>query len=109
GDIKIFLLGDLGTANSQLLKFVENVAAIAVHIPSKKFSAVGLTVSVQRSSCQQHDFYLEEGAMVFVDTGVDCVNELDMMRGEDRSAIHETTHGAAGPLTVFIPFPGSGH
>ncbi|KAG5648220.1 hypothetical protein DXG03_006177 [Asterophora parasitica] len=60
GDINVLLLGDPGTAKSQLLKFVE-----------------------------KREFYLEGGAMVLADTGVVCIDEFDKMRDEDRVAIHE--------------------
>lgn len=88
GDINILLVGDPGTAKTQLLKYMAQIAPKGIYTSGKGVSAAGLTAAVVRDK-SSGDFYLEAGALVLADQGIAVVDEIDKMRPEDRVAMHE--------------------
>lgn len=88
GDINVMLLGDPGTAKSQVLKYVEKTAHRAVFATGQGASAVGLTASVRRDPLTS-EWTLEGGALVLADRGTCLIDEFDKMNDQDRTSIHE--------------------
>lgn len=90
GDIHILLVGDPGTAKSQLLRYMSLLAPRSVYTSGKSSSAAGLTASAVRSDeFGEGRWTLEAGALVLADLGVACVDELDKMDTKDRAALHQ--------------------
>jgi len=88
GDIHVLFIGDPGMAKSQLLQAAARIAPRAVYTSGKGSTAAGLTAAVLRDP-KTGEWYLEAGALVLADGGVAIIDEIDKMRNEDRTAIHE--------------------
>lgn len=89
GDIHIFLVGDPGTAKSQLLRYISELAPRGIYASGKASSAAGLTAAAVKDEFGEGRWTLEAGALVLADKGVACVDELDKMSPQDRSSMHE--------------------
>jgi len=87
GDINIFLVGDPGTAKSEMLKFCARIAPRGLYTSGRGSTAAGLTAAVVRD--KTGIMMLEAGAVVLGDQGLVCIDEFDKMKPEDRSALHE--------------------
>ncbi len=90
GDLHMLLIGDPGTGKSQMLQYIQNIAPRSVYTSGKGSSSAGLTAAAVRDDFGDgQQWTLEAGALVLADKGIAAVDELDKMRPEDRSAMHE--------------------
>jgi len=89
GNAHILLIGDPGTAKSQLLTATNNIAPKSIYISGKTTSGVGLTASAVKDEFGEGGWTLKAGALVLSSGGVCMADELDKMDPQDRSALHE--------------------
>jgi len=87
GDLNVLIVGDPGTAKSQLLQYVAKIAPRGLYTSGRGTTAAGLTAAVLRD--KSGGMTLEAGALVLADKGIAAIDEMDKMRTEDRVAIHE--------------------
>lgn len=88
GDIHILLIGDPGVAKSVTLNFMADISPKGRYVVGKSTSGAGLTATVVRDEYLR-GWSLEAGAMVLANRGLVCIDELEKMDPQDRSAMHE--------------------
>ncbi|MBA7595907.1 hypothetical protein ES703_02872 [subsurface metagenome] len=88
GDLHILLIGDPGVAKSATLVFMSRISPKGRYVVGKSASGAGLTATVIRDEYLR-GWSLEAGAMVLANKGLVCIDELEKMDPNDRSAMHE--------------------
>jgi len=88
GDINTFLVGDPGTAKSEMGKAAYRVAPRAFYASGRGSSGAGLTAATIKDNITGV-YMLEPGVTVLADKGLAVIDEFDKMKPEDRSALHE--------------------
>jgi len=88
GDMHILLIGDPGVAKSVTLAFIAEISPKGRYVVGKSASGAGLTATVVRDEYLR-GWSLEAGAMVLANKGIVCIDELEKMDPQDRSAMHE--------------------
>ncbi|MFH0831281.1 MAG: minichromosome maintenance protein MCM [archaeon] len=88
GDMHVLLVGDPGVAKSVMLKFIASIAPKGRYVAGKSTTGAGLTATVVRDEFMR-GWSLEAGAMVLSNRGIVCIDEIEKMEENDRSAMHE--------------------
>ncbi len=88
GDIHILLVGDPGVAKSVTLSFMAKISPKGRYVVGRSASGAGITATVVRDEYLR-GWTLEAGAMVLANKGLVCIDELEKMDPQDRSAMHE--------------------
>jgi len=88
GDIHILLVGDPGVAKSVTLVFMAGISPKGRYVVGKAATGAGITATVVRDEFLR-GWSLEAGAIVLANKGLVCIDELEKMDPNDRSAMHE--------------------
>jgi replicative DNA helicase Mcm len=89
GDIHLMVIGDPGTAKSQLLRYMADITPRGIYASGKSSTGAGLTAAAVKDEWSEGRWTLEAGALVLADMGLACIDELDKMSPQDRSSMHE--------------------
>src|SRR5207247_1911733 len=89
GDIHVLMVGDPGIGKSELLSYMSRLSPRGIYATGKSSTAAGLTASAVRDEFGEGRWTLEAGALVLADLGLACIDEIEKMNPQDRSAIHE--------------------
>ena len=88
GDLHVLLVGDPGVAKSVILKFMASISPKGRYVAGRGTTGAGLTATVVRDEFLR-GWSLEAGAMGLANKGLVCIDEVEKMDENDRSAMHE--------------------
>lgn len=90
GNIHVLMVGDPGTAKSQLIQRMARISPRGMSGSGKGTTGAGLTAAAQQTEVLgESKWVVEAGTLVLSDKGLAAIDELDKMSANDRSALHE--------------------
>ena len=98
GDLHILLIGDPGTAKSQLLKSISSLAPKSMYKSGKGASGAGLTAAAVRDE-DMGGYVIKAGVLPLCDGGIACIDEIDKMSEGDREYMNDAM-GSAQTIPV---------
>ncbi len=107
GDSHILLVGDPGTAKSELLTYIVKLSPRGIYTSGKAATPAGLVAAAVRDEFGEGRWTLEAGALVLGDRGLVAIDEIEKMTEQDRSSIHnameqQTVHIAKAGITATL-------
>jgi replicative DNA helicase Mcm len=88
GNIHVLLIGDPGTAKSQLLRVV-NMYSQGILTSATSTSSAGLTSTAVYDEKSSNKWSIEAGALVLANNKIVCIDELDKIKTSDLYALHQ--------------------
>lgn len=88
GDSHLLFVGDPGTGKSELLSWANRLSPRSVYSDGKGSTSAGITAAAVRDDFGGSEWTILGGTIVKAHKGIACIDELDDMDPEDRSALH---------------------
>lgn len=89
GDFHMLIIGDPSTGKSKLVRRINEMAWRSVGVSGSGATVAGTTATAKQHDAMGNDWVLDPGAFVKANGGVVCIDELDDMPEDVRSAMLE--------------------
>jgi replicative DNA helicase Mcm len=87
-DIHVLIVGNPGTAKSQLLQYVARLAPRGIYVSSRDLAIARLIGAIVKDE-ETGDFFLEAGLLALMNDGLVAIDGLEGMRDDERRALEE--------------------